>query len=582
MSSLVSNLEVQIRKEVEQVLRKHVRRLSGVTHELSNVFLSLDMLTLTTTVLLVERENEISQSLEDERYNDNSLLKSLSELGLNQDREIKRTLQIMEQKKYFDILEDKTYHPLEVATKLTSHINSIFPQMPGLNLIVYFNQIIDEVLSNRKTVELAVAQIDKTLQTQGASKFKAKGKTKHKPKSKGAKGKSSLASMLKRSKRFSSLNRLKKAKTAPPKPPSIEPAEKNQVKETPQPAESIEEKAARIVTDDLGNFVANDVEAAYSINPDEIGAGVTDPQALADIFTGSADQQVDTFDRSDEISQSDIIVDTEDTDDDENFDSNAQSYADQMFQSFQKNVSKNDSPTEEPKQVSDDENEETEDDDNVDEEDVIEEEDEIEINEEEEDDDDDGDEVEDDEDDEEEEEEEEDDDDDDGDEVEDDEDDEEEEEEEEDDDDDDGEDDEIKRQIDEMNESLRVTRGIRQKSQEALNCPLCHQETIVELETSSHKTYYSCNNDDCKFISWDKPIDHKCPNCENPFLIEVEKDDKAVYQCPNKNCDYQINKDDVTDETFLTPLDSTKAESQAPEKKKKRKKRVRKVRVRRK
>ena len=541
MSSFVSNLEVQIRKEVEQVLRKHVRRLSGVTHELSNVFLSLDMLTLTTTVLLVERENEIAQALEEERYNDNSLLKSLSELGLNQEREIRRTLQIMEQKKYFDLLEGKDYHPLEVATKLTTHINEIFPQMPGLNLIVYFNQIIDEVLSNRKTVELAVAQIDKTLQTQGASKFKTKGKPKPKAKSKDAKAKSSLASMLKKSKRLSSLNRLKKMKTPPPKPiEQVEPV---------QPKESIEQKAARLVTDDLGNFVANDFDGAYAINPDEIGAGVTDPQALADMFVGSDDQKKKASTESDfeiEISQPDISVDADDNDKSEGIDSNAQSYADDLFQSFQAARSDeseteqqdqiNDEVDVEPEEIGDEyEDDEEYEDEDVEDEDVedenVEDED-VEDEEADADDDEAG---------------------------------------------DDDEDDEVKRQIDEMNESLRIKRGIRQKSQEALSCPLCHEETIVELETSSHKTYYSCNNDDCKFISWDKPIDQQCPQCENPFLIEVNIDGEPYYQCPNKNCDYKIKKADVTDETFLT-----QPQSSEPEVKKKRKKRVRKVRVRRK
>jgi len=551
MSSIVSNLEVQVRKEVEQVLRKHVRRLSGVTHELSNVFLSLDMLTLTTTVLLVERENEIDQELEEERYNDNSLLKSLSELGLNQDREIKRTLQIMEQKKYFDILDNNTYHPLEVATKLTTHINEIFPQMPGLNLIVYFNQIIDEVLSNRKTVELAVAQIDKTLQTQGFSKFKVKGKAKHKQKSKAAKAKPSLASMLKKSKRFSSLNRLKKKKTTPSTKPS-------EVQDSVQPSESIEEKAARLVSDDLGDFVANDFEGAYSINPDEIGAGVTDPQALADIFVNSDDKKSDTSESQEEIAQLDIQADFQDNDDSQGIDSNAQSYADQLFQTFQPEQQDDNDASEKPDQIIDTESDENDIDEDI--EDEVDE-DEMENAEDdayEEDDeevDDDDDEVEDEEED--------------------------EDEDEEDVDDADDEDDEIKRQIDDMNESFKIQR-VRQKSHEALNCPLCHEETIVELETSSHKTYYSCNNGDCKFISWDKPVDHKCPECENPFLIEIDNDGQQEYQCPNKNCDYRIKKEDVNEETFLEPLSSDDPERTEPAKTKKRKKRVRKVRVRRK
>jgi len=548
MSSLLSNLEVQIRKEVEQLLRKHVRRLSGVTHELSNVFLSLDLLTLTSTVLLVERESEISQGLEDERYNENALLKSLSELGLSQEREVKRSLQLMEQKKYYDHTEDNKLRPLEVANKLNTHINEIFPKMPGLNLIVYFNQIMDEVLSSRKTVELAVAQIDKTLQTQGVSKFKTKGKAK--PKRKETKARPSLASLLNKSKRLSSLGRRKKEKPLPqPKVENITP-EPDQPK-PPVSKETLEEKAAKIVSDDLGNYVDQDFEGAYAINPDEIGAGVTDPQALADQFLG-ADGQTETPNviSSPDTTDSEDNADTEESESKDEIGSNAQSYADDLFDSFQSahqpasdDASANEDK-DKPEDIEDDDDH-LEDEDEDEEHEDIDEEDEEETDEDEDED--------------------------------------EEEEEEDDDDDDTDEDDEIKSQIEAMNESLKTKRGLREKGHEPINCPLCHEETIVEMETSSHKTYYTCNNDECKFISWEKPYDQKCPKCEEPFLIQTHVDDVPVYQCPNDNCDFEVNLDDVDDDTFLPQTESiTEPEISKPKKKKKRKKLVRKVKVKRK
>jgi len=162
-----------LRKEFEDALRKHVRRLAGINHEFSNILMSLDLLTLSCTVLIVEREKDLHLNKEEtpSRYTENSLLHALGELGLDDLKKVRLTLQVLLQKKY--IIETKEgLAATEPAFKLSMFFDAIFPNMPGLNLIVYFNQIGDEVLSNRKTVELALAQINRTLQIQGVSLLK--------------------------------------------------------------------------------------------------------------------------------------------------------------------------------------------------------------------------------------------------------------------------------------------------------------------------------------------------------------------------------------------------------------------------
>jgi len=168
-----------LRKEFEDVLRKHVRRLAGINHEFSNILMSLDLLTLSCTVLIVEREKDLHLNKEEnpKRYSENSLLYALGELGLDDIKKVRLTLQVLIQKKY--ILDTKEgLAATEPAFKLAMFFDTIFPNMPGLNLIVYFNQIGDEVLSNRKTIELALAQINRTLQIQGVSLVKKASKKK--------------------------------------------------------------------------------------------------------------------------------------------------------------------------------------------------------------------------------------------------------------------------------------------------------------------------------------------------------------------------------------------------------------------
>jgi hypothetical protein len=168
-----------IRKEFEDALRRHVRRLAGINHEFSNILMSLDLLTLSCTVLIVEREKELHLNTEEKpkRYTENSLLHALAELGLDDLKKVRLTLQVLIQKKY--ILEtNEGLAATEPAFKLSFFFDTIFPNMPGLNLIVYFNQIGDEVLTNRKTIDLALAQINRTMQIQGVSLIKKSSKKK--------------------------------------------------------------------------------------------------------------------------------------------------------------------------------------------------------------------------------------------------------------------------------------------------------------------------------------------------------------------------------------------------------------------
>jgi hypothetical protein len=168
-----------IRKQFEEALRKHVRRLAGISHEFSNILMSLDLLTLSCVVLIVEKEKDLHLKKQEnpKRYTEDTLLHALAELGLDDKKKVSLCLQVLMQKKY--ILETKEgLAATEPAFKLAIFFDTIFPNMPGLNLVAYFNQIGEEVISKRKTLELAIAQINKTLQIQGSSLVKKGSKNK--------------------------------------------------------------------------------------------------------------------------------------------------------------------------------------------------------------------------------------------------------------------------------------------------------------------------------------------------------------------------------------------------------------------
>ena len=75
----------------------------------------------------------------------------------------------------------------------------------------------------------------------------------------------------------------------------------------------------------------------------------------------------------------------------------------------------------------------------------------------------------------------------------------------------------------------------KEEVKEIMDCPKCSGK-IIEKKTRKGKVFYGCNNyPKCDFASWDKPIDRKCPNCNN-ILVEHGKDIKC------SSCDYVVKE----------------------------------------
>jgi len=67
-------------------------------------------------------------------------------------------------------------------------------------------------------------------------------------------------------------------------------------------------------------------------------------------------------------------------------------------------------------------------------------------------------------------------------------------------------------------------------------CPKCGKEVVIK-KTKKGRKYFGCeDNPECDFMSWQKPLEEKCPECGEYLL---EKGNKAV--CSNQNCGYIAN-----------------------------------------
>ena len=75
-----------------------------------------------------------------------------------------------------------------------------------------------------------------------------------------------------------------------------------------------------------------------------------------------------------------------------------------------------------------------------------------------------------------------------------------------------------------------------------VKCPKCDGD-IVKKRSKKGRNFYGCSNyPDCDFVSWDEPIEEKCPNCREYMIIKRNKT-KSIIKCSNKECGYTKAKE---------------------------------------
>ena len=74
-----------------------------------------------------------------------------------------------------------------------------------------------------------------------------------------------------------------------------------------------------------------------------------------------------------------------------------------------------------------------------------------------------------------------------------------------------------------------------------VSCPEegCSGE-IIRKKTKKGRTFYGCSNyPKCSFVSWNKPVNKKCPQCNHILVISKDKKKGFYYKCSNSACDYK-------------------------------------------
>ncbi len=167
----------RVEEVFNQVLGMHLERLMGSRYGIGG--LPINVLTLSCFILLTDQATMEETTDATEKFTEDTLVAELMDLGLDVDDDTFEVIEDMIDAGYIEDDEEGFYTPLKPAIKITEQLDTIFPGMPGINLVAYFIQIMDEVESERKDLEYAISQFDQTLRRQAvADKTEKEKKTK--------------------------------------------------------------------------------------------------------------------------------------------------------------------------------------------------------------------------------------------------------------------------------------------------------------------------------------------------------------------------------------------------------------------
>lgn len=161
-----ANKKPDVIDQFNEIFFNHLERLIGSRFGIGELI--LNPLTISIITLLMERENGIEGFVPDEndRYTHETLIEDVEDMGLRDDQDMNVVIENMIQKNYIRAEGDRLI-PQKPTVSMARLMDLVFPKMPGMNLIAYFVQTLDEVKSGRKDIDSAADQFDQILQMQG-------------------------------------------------------------------------------------------------------------------------------------------------------------------------------------------------------------------------------------------------------------------------------------------------------------------------------------------------------------------------------------------------------------------------------
>lgn len=157
----------KIKEKLDAILDKNLRKLDQIS--VLGKVVQMDMVTVAALHLLVEREGEIEddEHTKKQRYTRKAFLNDMTEIGFEIDDDLMKKIQDIVDNECVVIDGKGAYHAQALAKDVVGNINKMFPGMPGMNLIAYVIQTLEEIMTGRKDLDKGIEQFDKALQSRG-------------------------------------------------------------------------------------------------------------------------------------------------------------------------------------------------------------------------------------------------------------------------------------------------------------------------------------------------------------------------------------------------------------------------------
>lgn len=73
-----------------------------------------------------------------------------------------------------------------------------------------------------------------------------------------------------------------------------------------------------------------------------------------------------------------------------------------------------------------------------------------------------------------------------------------------------------------------------------VQCPECEDGELVQRKSKKGKVFYGCGNyPDCNFLTWNRPVEKKCPQCGGLMVEKRTRKKGLTHKCINKGCGYE-------------------------------------------
>lgn len=80
-----------------------------------------------------------------------------------------------------------------------------------------------------------------------------------------------------------------------------------------------------------------------------------------------------------------------------------------------------------------------------------------------------------------------------------------------------------------------------------VKCPKCEDGEIIQRKSKYGKIFYGCNKyPKCDFVSWNEPVNEKCPECSSLLTKKITKKESKLL-CSNAECSYSRPLEEETD-----------------------------------